>query len=138
MADSTEQKPEAPASQAPASQSPAEQPPTEQSPAGQPQAPTSQNPLVDILVQVELLGEPDDTAYAALHGGMTARDWLTTLVTDDGQTLPLPGGTYSGQTSEAFSDLSQSLHDWVVSAVWAEGAVVLVTELAGWSLAGDL
>jgi hypothetical protein len=101
------------------------------------QAPAEPEQLLDILVRIDLLGMPDDTVFAALHGGMTAQKFLTTLTTDDGQLLALPGQTYSGQTEVAVFDLSQDICDWIVKDIWEEGAIVLVTELASWSIAGN-
>jgi hypothetical protein len=101
------------------------------------QAPPQPKQAIDILVHIELLGTPNDAAFAALDAGMTARKWLTTLTTDDGDPLPLPAGTYSGQSEVAVSDLSQQIHDWITAAVWQQGAIVLVNELAAWSIAGD-
>jgi hypothetical protein len=99
-------------------------------------APVDQ-PTIDLLLRIELFGMPDDPVFAALHGGLTAQNWLTTLTTDDGQLLPLPGLTYSKETDESISELAQTIHDWIVAQIWEEGAIVLVTELASWSIAGN-
>jgi hypothetical protein len=101
------------------------------------EAPAEPKEMIDILVRVDLLGMPDESVFAALHGGMTAQKWLTTLTTDDGQLLPLPGETFSKRTDESISDLSQQIHDWIVAEIWEEGAIVLVNELASWSIAGN-
>jgi hypothetical protein len=101
------------------------------------QPPAEPKQMVDVLLRIDLLGMPDETVFAALYGGLTARKWLTTLTTDDGQLLPLPSATYSGQTEDSVSVLSQDIHDWIVAEIWEEGAIVLVNELAAWSIAGN-
>jgi hypothetical protein len=93
--------------------------------------------MIDALIRIDLLGMPDDTVYTALQSGLAARRWITTLTADDGQLLPLPSGTYSGRTSESVDDLSQKIHDWIMREIWGQGALVLVNELAAWSIAGD-
>jgi hypothetical protein len=103
--------------------------------AAQP-APSTQQ--LQILVHIDLLGTPDDNVFTALQNGMAARKFLTTLTTDDGQNLPLPFGTYSSQTTETVNDLSQSIYNWISREIWQQGAVVLVNELAEWSIAGNV
>jgi hypothetical protein len=92
---------------------------------------------LDILIHIDLVGMPGDTVFAALENGMTARKFLTTLTTDDGQSLSLPGGTYSGQSTESVFDLSQDIYNWIAREIWQQGAIVLVNELAEWSIAGS-
>jgi hypothetical protein len=97
-----------------------------------------QKTLVDILIRIELRNGPDDTVYEALQEGMLARQWLTTLTTMAGDVFPLPFATYSGVSEDSLEEIADQIHDWVVDEVWAEGALVLVTELTGWFLAGDM
>ena len=97
-----------------------------------------QKTLVDILIRIELRNGPDERVYDALQAGMLARQWLVTLTTTDGEVFPLPFATYSGASEEPLGDVADQIHDWIVDEVWAEGALVLVTELTGWFLAGDM
>jgi hypothetical protein len=96
----------------------------------------SSQPL-SILIHIDLFGAPDDNVFAALQNGMTTRRFLNTITTDDGQSLPLPGGIFSGQTTESINDLSQSIYNWIKREIWQQGAIVLVNELAEWSIAGS-
>jgi hypothetical protein len=100
--------------------------------------PSQQNTLVDILIRIELRNAPDDSVYDVLQAGMLGRQWLVTLTTTEGEVFPLPFATYSGASEDPLGDVADQIHDWIVDEVWADGALVLVTELTGWFLAGDM
>jgi hypothetical protein len=69
---------------------------------------------------------------------MQGKQWLTTLTTSDGQLFPLPDATFSGAAADPLDAVANEIHAGIVNEVWADGALVLVTELSGWYLAGEL
>lgn len=69
---------------------------------------------------------------------MQEKEWLTTLTTADGQVFPLPYSTFSGAVVDSLEVVANEIHAGIVSEVWPEGGIVLITELSGWFLTGEL
>lgn len=97
-----------------------------------------QETMVDILIRIELANGADGSVYDALLGWMQEKQWLTTLTTSDGEVFPLPDATFSGSVVDPLNEVANQIHDGIVNEVWGDGALVLVTELSGWYLAGEL
>ncbi len=94
--------------------------------------------FVDILIRVELANGPDGSVYEGLQGWMQAKQWLTTLTTSDGQVLPLPYSTFRGAAADPLEVVANEIHAGIVNEVWPDGGLVLITELSGWFLTGEL
>jgi hypothetical protein len=112
--------------------------PSEQVVETEPSDRAAQETFVDILIRIELANEPDGGVYEALEEWMQAKQWLTTLTASNGQVFPLPDATFSGSVVDPLDEVANEIHAGIVNEVWSDGALVLVTELSGWYLAGEL
>jgi hypothetical protein len=86
-----------------------------------------------IIMRVELKGQPDGGTYQRLHQMITGDlKWETQIQSNTGSFMPLPSATYCGATDIEPIDLAVKLRDQIVRSIWPHGARVLVAEWAKW------
>jgi hypothetical protein len=90
-------------------------------------------PDKNVIIRVELRGEPGGDTYKQLHDLMSRElKWNNVVVSDTGAVLPLPSATYSGSTDSSILDLASNLQSRIVREIWNKGARVLVIEWNSW------
>jgi len=88
----------------------------------------------NVIIRVELRGEPSGSIYSQLHKLMNGDlKWSNTIVADDGSIMPLPSATYCGGTDMAILELSSVLKSRIIKDIWQHGARVLVIAWSGWA-----
>lgn len=92
--------------------------------------------MAEVIIRVELRGDPGADVYKQLHEFMAKKNWRTTLVGGDGNVANLPHAMYAGATEYGLIDLAVLLREQIQTQIWARGAIVLVIAWTGWGQSG--
>jgi hypothetical protein len=92
--------------------------------------------MSNVIIRIELKGDPSGDTYSKLHSFMEKNQWSRTIATQSGNRIPLPHAMYSGLSQGTDSGLASALRESIESVVWKEGAIVMVIGWNSWAKAG--
>lgn len=93
--------------------------------------------MSQVIVRIQLHGEPSETIYKELHEYMKDEGWSKTITGSlNNKTIDLPHATYTIEYDIASPDLSaiaEEIDDYIYEEIW-EGSTTFVVLVETWAI----
>ncbi len=92
--------------------------------------------MSQVVVRIELHGDPNGDIYDELHEYMEENDWLRTLIGGGGTASDMPHAMYQASYVEPDPDLGalvENLENYINKQIW-EGTTILAMRVEDWAI----